>query len=394
MVSLLFISAELSSDDPKPTRVSSISRILAARGHRIFLLCNAGRSLSRSDFGSFLENLAPKVVQRGRVVWIFPSALRLPRARGAVKILCSVWNIASSLLFATMLLALGTLRVEAVYSSTPQSQGFIASVVSAFRRIPLIVGYIDPSFARDTGATRKFGSFLESISLSSSDAVISSDPVISQYVYSRCGKRPVLLPNGYDPDLFKPAPSPSRSAGRLIAFVGKMDTSVYRLDVLLLACKEVIEVVPEARFVLIGDGPDIAMLKKLAFDLRVEESVDFVGFVPHADVATWIRNAEVCVHVTNDTCLGLKVMEYMASGRPVVIAAPWWDKYESVIRSGYNCVTVPLEPAALAMAIIEVMRNPEHAQQLSRNARETASLYSWNDVSEAMIQVVRAVLRG
>lgn len=393
MVSLLFISAELSPDDPKPTRVSSISRILAARGHRIFLLCNAGRLVSRSGFGSFLENVIPKVILRGRVVWMFPPALRLPTARGAVKILCSVWNIVSSLLFATMLLALGALRVQAIYSSTPQSQGFIASVVSAFWRIPLIVGYIDPSFARDTGATRKFGSFLESISLSSSDAVISSDPVISQYVYSRCGKKPTLLPNGYDSDLFEPAPSPSRSAARPIIFVGKMDTSVYRLDVLLLACKQVLEVIPEVRLRLIGGGPDIAKLKKLAFDLRLEGSVDYVGFVPHADVASWIRDSEVCVHVTNDTCLGLKVMEYMASGKPIVIAAPWWDKYESVIKSGYNCITVPLEPAALATAILKVMRNRDYAEQLGRNAHETASLYSWNDVCEAMIQVVQALLR-
>ena len=393
MVSLLFISAELSPDDPKPTRVSSISHILAARGHRIFLLCNAGRSVSRSGFGSFLDNVIPKVISRGRVIWIFPSALRLPTARGAVKILCSVWNIVSSLLFATMLLALGALRVQAIYSSTPQSQGFIASVVSAFMRIPLIVGYIDPSFARDTGATRKFGSFLESISLSSSDAVISSDPVISQYVYSRCGKKPTLLPNGYDPDLFEPAPSPSRSAGRLITFVGKMDTSVYRLDVLLLACKQVIEAIPEVRLRLIGEGPDVAKLKRLAFDLRVEGSVDFVGFVPHTDVASWIRDSEVCVHVTNDTCLGLKVIEYMASGKPIVIAAPWWDKYESVIKSGYNCLTVPLDPAALAKAILTVMRNSDYAAQLGRNAQETASHYSWDDVSDAMIEVVRAVVR-
>jgi len=343
---------------------------------------------------SFVQNFLPKMVIANSVVWMFPPALRLPIATGFVKILRSVFNIVSSLLFVIVLLRLRALRVEAVYSSTAQSQGLIASVLCAIWRIPLIVDYGDPSFARDTGILRKIGSLLESISLNRSDAVISSDPVTSRYVYSRCGKTPIFLPNGYDSTLFPSVACHSERclADRLVTFVGKIDTSVYRLDILLLASKRVIDAIPETRFRLIGGGPDIRKLQQLASDLGVQRSIDFAGFVPHENMASWICESAVCVHMTNDTCLGMKVMEYMVCGKPTIIAAPWWDRYEIAIKSGYNCITVPLDPDAVATAILTVMRDRDYAVTLGRNAYETARRYSWEEISEAMIQTVRNLL--
>jgi glycosyltransferase involved in cell wall biosynthesis len=292
-------------------------------------------------------------------------------------------------------LGLRGLRIDAVYSSTAQSQGLIASILSAIWHVPLIVDYGDPSFVRDAGLVRKIGTLLENISLNRSDAVISSDPVISRYAYSICGKTPILLPNGYDQDLFPSTTCHSQrsSSDRFVTFVGKIDTSVYRLDVLLLASKRVIDAIPETRFRLIGSGPGIAKLRHLASELGVQRSIDFVGPIPHNEVASWICESEVCVHMTNDTCLGMKVMEYMASGKPIVIAAPWWDKYDSVINSGLNCITVPLDPGALATAILRVMQDREYATYLGRNAQETASNRSWDEISETLIHVVWDLIR-
>jgi len=390
MVNLLLVSAETSPDDPMPTRVSRIARILGRRGHRIFLLCNAGHAT-----GSCVGSLFPDVIVREGVTWIFPPTFRLPSVSGFLKVMQSFWNAVSSCISAMVFLGLRGLRVDAVYSSTAQSQGLIATVLSAIWHVPLIVDYGDPSFARDAGLVRKIGLLLEKISLNRSDAVISSDPVISKYAYSICGKMPILLPNGYDQDLFPSTTCHSQpsSSDRFVTFVGKIDTSVYRLDVLLLASRRVIGAIPETRFRLIGSGPDIAKLRHLALELGVQRSIDLVGPIPHNEVASWICEAEVCVHMTNDTCLGMKVMEYMASGKPIVIAAPWWDKYDSVINSGLNCITVPLDPDALATAILRVMQDGSCAAYLGRNAQETASNCSWDEISETLIHVVSDLIR-
>lgn len=374
-----------------PTRVSRIARILGRRGHRIFLLCNAGHAT-----GSCVDSLFPDLIVREGVTWIFPPALRFSSVGVFLKVVQSFWNAVSSCISAMVFLGLRGLRIDAVYSSTAQSQGLIASVLSAIWHVPLIVDYGDPSFVRDAGLVRKISLLLENISLNRSDAVISSDPVISKYAYSICGKTPILLPNGYDKDLFPSTTCHSQpsSSDRFVTFVGKIDTSVYRLDILLLASKRIIDAIPETRFRLIGNGPDIAKLQHLALELGVQRSIDFVGPIPHNEVASWIYESDVCVHMTNDTCLGMKVMEYMASAKPIVIAAPWWDKYDSVINSGHNCIAVPLEPEALAAAILRVMQDREYATYLGRNAHQTARHYSWDNISEELIDVARTLLRA
>jgi glycosyltransferase involved in cell wall biosynthesis len=168
--------------------------------------------------------------------------------------------------------------------------------------------------------------------------------------------------------------------------------SVYRLDILLDASKLVIDAVPEARFRLIGAGPDIGKIRQMALNLGVNQSIELFGFIPHTEVAARICESEVCVQMTNDTCLGMKVMEYMASRKPIVMAASWWDEYESVIKSGYNCITVPVDPGALATAVVEVMQDRDYAAKLGNNAYETARHYSWNNVSEALMEEVRTLI--
>lgn len=311
-----------------------------------------------------------------------------------LKILLSALNITSSLVFAIVLLGTGSLRVQAVYTSTSQSQGLIGTVLSGLWGLPLVVEYGDPSFVRDTGMVRRFGLLLESISLNNSDAVISSDPVIGRYVHSRYARTSLLLPNGYDSTLFPLVPCrPQRPhAESVVTFVGKIDTSVYRLDILLLASQKVLKAVRNAKFRLIGSGPDVDKLKQMAHDLGVERSIEFVGFIPHENVRTWMCESDVCVDLTNDTCLGMKVMEYMAAGKPIIIAAQWWDKYDAVIESGRNCITVPLDPDALAAAILKLMRNRNYAARLARNAYESSRRYSWNETSEAMLEAIRNLL--
>jgi glycosyltransferase involved in cell wall biosynthesis len=47
-------------------------------------------------------------------------------------------------------------------------------------------------------------------------------------------------------------------------------------------------------------------LKSLATDSGVQESIQFMGAVPYADVPRWIAASDICVHITNDMCTGIK----------------------------------------------------------------------------------------
>jgi phenylacetate-CoA ligase len=233
---------------------------------------------------------------------------------------------------------------------------------------------------------------MENLSLRECDLVISSDPVISNYIERRTGKSSFFLPNGYDP-LFSQVRfhegRPLAERRNIIIFVGKIDLSVYRLDILLVAAREVVDRIPDAIFRFVGAGRDLARLKRLAGELGVERAIDFVGSVPHENVASLLRESKVCIHLTNDTCLGQKVMEYMASGKPVVIASPWWRKYKVLLKNGYNCVLVPLDAGMVATAILKVMRNQRLAARLSINAFNTARRHTWDNVAARLYDVMR-----
>jgi hypothetical protein len=89
----------------------------------------------------------------------------------------------------------------------------------------------------------------------------------------------------------------------------------------------------------------------------------------------------------------VKVTEYMAAKRPVVIAAPWWNRYGQFLENRVNCVMVPLVAEELASAIVSLLANPLVADRLATNAFMTASPWTWEAVAQKKIVLIE-VLTG
>jgi glycosyltransferase involved in cell wall biosynthesis len=174
----------------------------------------------------------------------------------------------------------------------------------------------------------------------------------------------------------------------MIVFVGKIDLTIYRLDILLRALSLVRHKFPDVRLRVIGNGPDKARLKSLTTQLGVERLVEFVGLIPHEDVPRWLAESYLCVHITNDMCTGIKVSEYMAAKKPVVIAASWWNKYNQFLRNGFNCFMVPLVAEELARAIIILLTGPLTAKSIAMNGFETVSPWTWDAIAQEKLQLI------
>lgn len=397
MVQILMISEEYSPNQPTPTRVSVLAECFARQGHKVILLSNSGRLARGNALSVLLRNLAPFAVEVGGVNWIFPPVLRTGLRRESLKVLEGLLSTLSTLAFGTILSLSYGRAIDVFYASTAQTQGFIGSFLATALRKPLVVNYGDPAFVRDTGLVRRFERVLERITLSKSDHVFAVDPVIVEYVKREYGKSITFLPNGYDSKLFRKAThyKRTRSGNKTIVFVGKLDLSIYRLDVLLNALSLLREkAVISVRLRLIGKGPDMTRLKSLATDLGVRESVQFIGAVPHADVPRWLATSDICVHITNDMCTGIKVAEYMAAKRPVIVAAPWWNRYRRFLKNGANCMMVPLEPERLANTMAYLLRHPRVAQRIAANGFKTISPWTWDDIARKKIAIIGKSVSG
>jgi glycosyltransferase involved in cell wall biosynthesis len=388
MVGILMISAESSPRPFKPTGTTMLARTLAGQGNKVILLSDSGSA--GNGHVSALRRLVPARMEVDRVTWVFPPVFRTRSATGLLKVLEALMSMLSTLTFGIVFLLLDMRTVGVVYASTAQSHGFIGVLLKAVFSKPLVVSYGDPSFVRDAGVVRSIQRVFEKITLARSDLVLANDPVIAKWVSGQYGREVIFLPNGYDDGLFRNNTARiERPRGpRIITFLGKVDLSVYRLDILLNALKILRNRPPEVMLRVIGDGPGMTSMKCLAKQLRIDAHVQFVGSVPHEDVPKWLSESDVCVHVSNDTCLGNKVLEYMAAKRAVVIAAPWWNRYDQFLENGVNCVMVPLDAEQLAGALLNLLSDPATAQILTMNGFRTVSPWTWKNAGRKRLMLM------
>ncbi|MFF5256724.1 glycosyltransferase family 4 protein [Streptomyces leeuwenhoekii] len=186
-----------------------------------------------------------------------------------------------------------------------------------------------------------------------------------------------VVPNGVDPDRFRPgrAVRPPLLAdlgprARLVVCVGRLCRQKGQ-DVLIAAWDRIAERVPDARLVLVGDGPERARLRAMA-----PASVRFTGAV--ADAAPWYRAADVVVLPSRWEGIALAPLEAMACGRPVVLTDV--DGAREVLPPALapHCLVPPTDPAALAGAVSALLLDPALRASTARQGR--AHVLSAHDV--------------
>jgi glycosyltransferase involved in cell wall biosynthesis len=177
-----------------------------------------------------------------------------------------------------------------------------------------------------------------------------------------------VLPNGVDLEHFRPGPDGSRSRTRGELGLGEEPLAVClgRLHrqknqgALLDAWPRVRAMVPDARLVLVGDGPDREALKR-----RGEPGVELAG--PAEDVRPWLDAASVVVQPSRWEGMSLSVLEAMAMARSVI--ATDVTGMRELIDGDAGAVVAPGQSQALAEAIAQRLASPELADAEGRVGR-------------------------
>jgi len=173
---------------------------------------------------------------------------------------------------------------------------------------------------------------------------------------------------------------------RVVLFVGRL---VYYkgLDVLLRAARHV-----DARFVLVGDGPERARLEALAVDLALGTRVEFLGHQEGSPlVAAYLAASLVVLPSTGiGESFGQTQVEAALLGKPVVSTSlptgvPWVNLHE---RSGL--IVTPGDERALAAAFRRLLDDQEYARALGAEGRARAEREFTADVmADRTLQLYR-----
>ncbi|GAA2349376.1 glycosyltransferase family 4 protein [Streptomyces kunmingensis] len=174
-----------------------------------------------------------------------------------------------------------------------------------------------------------------------------------------------LVPNGVDLERFHPAAPPDTEPhgsgdGPLVVCVGRLCRQKGQ-DLLVRAWKDVLRELPRARLVLVGDGPEAERLKAAA-----PRTVSFAG--PVDDPVPWYRAADLVVMPSRWEGMALAPLEAMACGSPVLVTDVAGARESLPPPLARACVVPPEDTAALARALVRLLRDTEGLGALGRAA--------------------------
>ncbi len=133
--------------------------------------------------------------------------------------------------------------------------------------------------------------------------------------------------------------------------------------------------------VVLGEGPERAMLEALAQEQGLERRIFLAGRVP--DVAAWLRRATLLVHPVRWEGFGLAVLEAMLAGLPVV-ASDVSSLPELVLDGRTGLLVPPDDPPALALAVGKALERPELGKAGRERARQEFSIARMADRTAAL----------
>jgi glycosyltransferase involved in cell wall biosynthesis len=356
---------------PDDTRVELEGRTLREAGYQVIVICPMGIS------SQFYENVGGVHVYRYFKPWELSGFLGY------------VWEYAYSLTMAFLVSLYVLVRrgFDVLHVHTPPD---LYALISGFykllgKRYVLDMHDLSPELyqARQGGEGKRpvlaVLRWFEWLACRTADRLIATNETQRRVQIERGGASPArchVVRNGPDARFLKhhePIASLCHDGRLVIGYVGMMGVQD-GVDYLLraIACLRTDFARQNFIVVIVGSGPALDGLKRLALELNLQHVVDFVGYRSGDDLLRHLASFDICVtpdpsNPYNDSCTTIKTMEYMAMAKPVVA----FDLPENRMTADDAALYASRnsEPD-LARLLAHLMDHPEERAQLGQRGRQ------------------------
>jgi glycosyltransferase involved in cell wall biosynthesis len=219
--------------------------------------------------------------------------------------------------------------------------------------------------------------------------VIAVSPAAADYAraYGAHPSKVVVEPNGVDASRF--AEKPAKRGPFTVGFTGTLkpwhDTATLIEAFAILRRDHV----PDARLLIVGDGPERARIDARLGDLGLAEATQFTGAVPASEVPVWLAR----MHAATAPYHGdrpfyfspLKLYEYMAAALPVV-ASDVGDLAQVLDHGRLGRLVPPDDAEALAADLARLAADPDLRDRLGAAARaQVVAHHGWDMIAARVL---------
>ncbi len=211
-------------------------------------------------------------------------------------------------------------------------------------------------------------------------------------------REPLIIRNGANPESIQPT-FDMEEVETLKVKLGKKDGDIFLVNTARLVHQKGFDTTIRAltllpshiKLLVVGGGPDEAMLKNLAAELGVTERVIFTGQIDRSEVTKYRFVGDIFVGSSRSEGLGNAFLSAMACRLPVVatqvggIADFLFDAKRNPGVGTTGWAVDPDSPEQIAEVVQEIIAHPEGVRAVTERARQmVVAEYDWDIVAARM----------
>lgn len=257
---------------------------------------------------------------------------------------------------------------------------------------------------RETGMRTGVQQFIERRAFGLADSVVVNSKRVKAYLTESGVREDKLevIHNGIDPQRFGGSNDRARALQelglpadrplRFVTIVANLRERVKNQEMFLRAARTVAGRVPDAAFIIAGEGERTRLITSMAQAFGLTDRVFFLGRC--LKVPELLAVSEVCVLTSDSEGFSNSILEYMAAGRAVV-ATDVGGAAEAVVENETGFLIAPNDDAALAERVCRLLNDERLRCELGRAGKlRVLDLFSTtNQIEKTLALYERELLR-